>query len=532
MPSLDPVRLEIYRHLFTALAEEMGAALRHSAYSPNIKERRDYSCALFDAWGRVVAMGDHMPVHLGAMPASVAAAMAALGPLERGDVVALNDPFRGGTHLPDITLVAPVFVPGAEGGEPLALLAARAHHADVGGMAAGSMPLAREIYQEGLRLPPVRLLSRGERCADVWRILLANVRTPRERQGDLSAQLAALNAGERRLHELVARHGVAEVVTAMEALLAYADRLARAGVSRIPDGAYVAEDAIEDDGFGSGPLAIRVTVRVRGDAIEFDFTGTAPQAAGGVNAVAAITTSCVRYAVRCVVEALIGQALPAGGGEMSCLSLVLPPRTLVAAEPPASVAAGNVETSQRITDVVLLALGEALPEQIPAQSQGTMNNVTIGGVDPRSGEPFAYYETIAGGQGGGAQGPGLSAVHVHMTNSRNTPVEALEHAYPLRVVRYAVRRGTGGAGRHAGGDGVRRDIELLSDATVSLLTERRVRAPAGRAGGADGARGENVLLRHGSEEPLAGKGTLRLERGAVLSIRTPGGGGWGEAEEG
>jgi N-methylhydantoinase B len=528
---IDPVRLEVYRHLFTALTEEMGAALRRAAYSPNIKERRDYSCALFDGDGRVVAMGDHMPVHLGALPRSVRAALAALGPLGPGDVALLNDPFAGGTHLPDLTLVSAVHTgAGAADAAPLALLAVRAHHADVGGMTAGSMPLAREIYQEGLRLPPVRLMAGGARCEDVWRILAANVRTPAERAGDLAAQLAALTVGEARLRELVGRRGAAEPAAAMTALLAYADRLVRAGITRIPDGTYTAEDALEDDGFGAGPLPIRVRMEVDGDRLTFDFTGSAPQAEGGVNAVAAITESAVRYAVRCVVEALTGTVLPAGGGAMEAVELVLPPGSIVAAVPPASVAAGNVETSQRITDVLLLVFAEALPELMPAQSQGTMNNLTIGGVDPRSGTPFAYYETMAGGMGGGPGGAGLSGVHVHMTNSLNTPVEALEHAYPLRVRRYALRGGSGGAGWHAGGDGVRRDVELLADADVSVLSERRVSGPAGACGGEAGAPGANVRIdAAGVEHPLPAKATFRARAGDVLSIRSPGGGGWGSA---
>lgn len=525
-PPFDPVRLEVYRHLFTALAEEMGAALRRAAHSPNIKERRDYSCALFDAAGRPVAQGDHMPVHLGAMPLSVAAALAQCGPLAPGDVVALNDPFAGGTHLPDITLVTALH----HAGRPLAHLAARAHHADVGGMAAGSMPLAREIFQEGLRVPPVRLVRVGERVDDVWRLLLANVRTPDERAGDLAAQLGALHAGARRLHDIVARHGAAEVRAAMEALLAYAERLVRAGIARIPDGSYEAEDALEDDGFGNGPLPVRVRLVVRGDAMRVDFAGSAPQTQGGVNAVAAITVAATRYVVRCVVEALLGQPLPAGGGMMESVVIEMPPASIVAAQLPASVAAGNVETSQRITDVLLLAFARALPDLVPAQSQGTMNNVTVGGIDPRTGRPFAYYETMAGGMGGGPLGPGLSAVHVHMTNSRNTPIEALEHAYPLRVRAYAVRRGTGGSGRHPGGDGVQRDLELLCDADVSLLTERRRTRPRGAHGGGDGAPGENLCTAaDGTVRPLPAKCTIRAHAGDVISIRSPGGGGWGAA---
>ena len=521
---MNSVRLEIYRHLFTALAEEMGAALRRSAYSPNVKERRDYSCALFDGSARVVAMGDHMPVHLGAMPMSVAAAVAAFSPLDAGDVVMLNDPFEGGTHLPDITVVSAV---RTEADEPLGYLAARAHHADVGGMAAGSMPLAREIYQEGLRLPPVRIMRRGERVHDVWRIVCANVRTPAEREGDLAAQLAALVTGERRLREMVARRGETEVRAAMAELIAYADRLVRRGIEQIPDGVYKAEDVLDDDGFGNGPLPIRVRLEVRADRASADFTGTSPQTAGGVNAVAAITTSAARYVLRCVVEALLRQSLPAGGGEMQALELVLPAGSLVAARLPASVAAGNVETSQRITDTLLLAFARALPDIVPAQSQGTMNNFTTGGLDPRTGQPFAYYETMAGGMGASPHGPGLSGVHVHMSNSLNTPIEALEHAIPVLVRRYELRRGSGGDGLHCGGDGVRRDVQLLVDADLSLLCERRVQPPRGLAGGSDGATGENVLIRNGEESLLPAKVTTRILANDIISLRSPGGGGWG-----
>ncbi len=521
---MDPVRLEIYRQLFAALSEEMGAALRRSAYSPNIKERRDYSCAVFDARGRVVAMGDHMPVHLGAMPMSVAAARAAFPRLGRGDVIVLNDPFEGGTHLPDITLVSAVRPPRAR---TIGWLAVRAHHADVGGIAPGSMPLAREIYQEGLRIPPVRLMAGGRRVEDVWRIVRANVRTPGERDGDLAAQLAALVAGERRLLEMVTARGAAEVRRAMRALIAYADTIVRQGILRIPDGTWEAEDVLDDDGFGAGPLPIRVRVHVQGDRIRADFTGTAEQTGGGVNAVSAITASATRYALRCVIEALLDQPLPAGGGEMAALEVVAPPGTLVAAQPPASVAAGNVETSQRITDVLLGAFARALPELMPAQSQGTMNNLALGGAHPVTGEPFAYYETMAGGMGGSPTAPGLSGVHVHMSNSLNTPIEALEHAYPMRIVHYALRRNSGGRGRHAGGDGVRRDVLLLTDAEVSLLTERRNRGPRGLAGGEDGQPGSNTVIEDGVARALPGKITFRARRNSIISLESPGGGGWG-----
>jgi N-methylhydantoinase B len=519
----DAVTLEVFRHLFTALAEEMGAALKRASFSPNIKERRDYSCALFSPSGEAVSLGDHMPVHLGAMPMSVRAALDELGALATGDVACLNDPFRGGTHLPDITLIAPVYADG----RLLGYVASRAHHSDVGGMSPGSMPLAREIFQEGLRIPPVRLYTGGRRNEDLWRTVLANVRTPVERAGDLDAQLASLHAGRTRLREIAERRGPDATLRAMDALVAYADRLVEAGIERVPDGSYRAEDALEDDGFGSGPVTIRAMLTVRGRALRIDFTGTDAQVPGGINAVAAITASACRYVVRCVVEALLGEPLPAGGGSMTAVELVLPEGSLANARLPASVAAGNVETSQRITDVLLLAFGVALPDLMPALSQGTMNNTTVGGVDPRTGEPFAYYETVGGGMGAGPGAPGLSGVHVHMSNSLNTPVEALEHAYPFRVLRYGIRRASGGDGRHRGGDGLRRDLMILTPASVALLCERRSVGPAGARGGCAGAPGENVLIRGGVEERLPSKATFTVEAGDVVSIRSPGGGGWG-----
>ncbi len=526
---LDAVSLEVYRHLFTALAEEMGASLRRASFSPNIKERRDYSCALFDPRGVAVALGDHMPVHLGAMPMSVEAALAEVGELEPGDVVILNDPFRGGTHLPDITLMSAIYGPG----EPILLgfVASRAHHSDVGGMSPGSMPLAQEIYQEGLRIPPVRLYRRGVRNEELWQSLLANVRTPGERAGDLDAQLAALHTGETRLLELVERKGPQEVLAAMQALIDYADRLVEAGIELIPDGSYSAEDFMDEDGFASGPIPIRVRMDVEGKRIALDFEGTARQTRGGINAVSAITASATRYVVRCMVEALLGTPLPAGGGSMKAVDLHLPPESLVNARAPASVAAGNVETSQRITDVLLQVFGQALPSLAPALSQGTMNNTTVGGIDPRSNQTFAYYETVGGGMGAAPQGPGLSGVHSHMSNSLNTPIEALEHAYPFRVVHYGIRRESGGRGMHRGGDGLRRDIQLLAPGRVTLLTERRIQAPRGAAGGEDGAPGENVLIRDGTEERLPGKITFDALEGDIISVRSPGGGGWGEVDE-
>jgi N-methylhydantoinase B len=541
--TLDAIQLEVFRHLFTALAEEMGASLKRAAFSPNIKERRDYSCALFDPQARAVAMGDHMPVHLGAMPMSVSQALEALGDLAPGDVACLNDPFRGGTHLPDITFIAPVYESNmgkddathSETQRILGYVASRAHHSDVGGIRPGSMPLAEEIYQEGLRIPPLRLWQEGRRNDAVWDLIMANVRTPEERAGDLSAQLAALHTGAARLREIADKRSADLTLSAMDALVEYADRMLLEGLRLIPPGQYDGEDWLEDDGFGSGPIPIRVSLAASAQGLEVDFSGSGSQTRGGVNAVGAITSSATRYVVRVVVQALLDESLPAGGGSMKHVRIRLPEDSVVNASPPASVAAGNVETSQRITDVLLRAFAKALPDRMPALSQGTMNNMAMGGMDPRSGTPFTYYETVGGGMGAGPGGPGLSGVHTHMTNSLNTPIEALEHAYPFRVARYEIRRDSGGegappAGSHRGGDGLRRDLELLANAEVTLLTERRTAGPVGMRGGEAGAPGENRRIRDGEEEILPGKVTFQAEPGDVISIRTPGGGGWGEPE--
>jgi N-methylhydantoinase B len=515
------IRIEIFRNLFSAVCDEMGAALQRSAYSPNIKERRDFSCALFNARGRLVAQGDHMPVHLGSMPASVRAVLAALR-LAPGDVAALNDPFHGGTHLPDLTLVAPF----GEGGEPLFYVASRAHHSDIGGMSPGSMPLSTEIYQEGLRIPPVRLVRGGEYDEGILSMILANVRTPRERSGDLRAQRASLEVGLRRVAELCRRYGGAESARMAGALIDYAARGTRALIASIPDGRYEFEDVIEDDGMGSGPLFIRAAVTIRGETAAIDFAGTAQQCRGPLNAVEAITRSAVLYAFRC----LLPSEVPANEGCFEPLEIRAPEGSLVNARPPAAVAAGNVETSQRITDVVFGALAQALPERIPAASSGTMNNLTFGGSHPESGAPFAYYETLAGGMGGRPLSEGLSGVHTHMTNSLNTPVEALEHEMPVVIRRYRLRPGTGGAGRHPGGDGLVREYEFLAPVEITLLSERRSTAPWGSRGGGAAAPGEDRILRKdGRVEKMPGKFRATLGPGDRLSVGTPGGGGWGES---
>jgi N-methylhydantoinase B len=514
----DPTTLEIYRALFTSVAEEMGVALRRTAFSPNIKERRDYSCAVFDADGRVIAQGDHMPVHLGSMPMAVAAALAAIE-IAPGDVVALNDPFAGGTHLPDVTLVMPM----VSGRRTLFYVANRAHHADIGGATPGSMGLATDIYGEGIRIPPIRLVRKGTLDADTLRLLLANVRGNVERRGDFDAQIGSLKTGAARLLEIIERRGETEATEYASQLISYSARLMRYTIASIPEGSYEAEDALDDDGVEDRPVTIRVRITIKGEHALVDFTGSASQVVGAINAVEAITVSAVSYVFRC----LVGGEVPASAGLMEPIEVIAPRGTVVNANPPAAVAGGNVETSQRIVDVLFKALAKALPDRIPAASQGTMNNLTIGGIDSRNGQEFSYYETVAGGMGARPGLDGMSGVHTHMTNSLNTPAEALEYAYPLRVREYRLRKGSGGKGKQRGGDGVVREIETLVPARMSLLADRRKRQPYGLSGGADGAVGINVIIRDKRAQKIAAKGSHELKAGDRIRIETPGGGGWG-----
>ena len=567
----DPVELEVFKNIYHSIAEEMGAALRRTSFSPNIKERRDYSCAVFDSEGQVIAMGDHMPVHLGSMPMSVAAAVEDCE-LEPGDVIMLNDPFRGGTHLPDITLVMPVYLSHSgirrgDGGPPRPgeakprhhtnapdfYVATRAHHADVGGTYPGSMGPCREIYQEGFRIPPVKIMRGGKLVADVLALLLSNVRTPEEREGDLGAQIAACQTGAQRLREICDRYGIARARQAADDLLVYSEEVMRALLRTIPPGRYQAEDFLDDDGVEDKPVRIAVTIQVAGAStrkfpvetrlaaspsasrkkrkpasVTIDFTGSDPQVQGAINAVEAITYSACFYVFRC----LLREDVPATSGLMRPIRVIAPSGTVVNAKPPAAVAVGNVETSQRIVDVLLKALAQAIPDRIPAAASGTMNNLTMGGIDPRSGEPFAYYETIAGAMGARPTKDGVSGVHTHMTNSLNTPTEALEYAYPIRLRQYSLRSTSGGAGLHTGGDGIVREIEVSTDAQVTLLADRRSRGPYGLAGGADGAPGRTLIIRRdGSAEEIAGKISVRLRSGERIRIESPGGGGWGRAND-
>ncbi|GIW44084.1 MAG: N-methylhydantoinase B [Candidatus Binatia bacterium] len=526
----DVVEIEVFRHRVAAIAEEMGAVLARSGFSANIKERRDFSCAVFDSDGQLVAQAAHIPVHLGSMQLAVESVLARCTLVE-GDVVGVNDPFSGGTHLPDLTLVAPVCL--AQRTRPFGYVAARAHHADVGGAFPGSMGLAEEIYQEGIRLPPVYIVRRGRVCADVIEIFTGNTRVPEERKGDLLAQLAALRVGKKRLRELAFTAGRARLRAAMAALQDYSERRLRGVLRSLPKGVFRARDYLDDDGMGATRLPLCVAIAVEASTMTFDFSGSASQTRGGVNANLAVTWAAVLYCLQLLARGEI----PANAGLMRPVRLVAPEGTIVNARFPAAVAGGNVETSQRIVDVVLRALAQAAPDRVPAASCGSMNNVAIGGTGAAPAATFAYYETIGGGAGGGPNGPGASGLHTHMTNTWNTPVEALEAQYPLRVTEYSIRRGSGGSGFHRGGDGIVREIELLSRARVSLLTERRTYAPWGLWGGGPGHPGRNWLVRSNKakpqdrgKQPLPAKVTIAVGPGDRVRLETPGGGGWGKIQ--
>ena len=512
-----PIETEIFKNLFVSICEEMGIGLMRTAFSPNIKERRDYSTAIFDERGQTIAQGDHMPVHLGAMPISVAAVIGRME-LADGDAVLLNDPFAGGTHLPDLTVISPVY---HHSRRPLFYVANRAHHADVGGMAAGSMPLASEIFQEGLIIPPLKIMRRHRLNREILDLLLRNVRTPEERLGDLHSQLAANQIGRRSLQTLLKKYGPRAVSRFGRRLQDYTERIMRRTLAEIPAGTYQAVDWLDDDGQGRERIRIAVRLRIRNGEADIDFSQSAPQTDGNINANYAICFAAAMY----VFRAIIAEDVPYNSGIFRPLRVRTRPGTVVDARFPAAVAGGNVETSQRIVDVLLKALHPVLPGRIPAASQGTMNNISFGGRGP--GGPFAYYETIGGGMGASAAWPGLSGVHSHMTNSLNTPVEALENVLPVRIRRYELRRGSGGAGRHRGGEGIRREYEFLEPVQVNVLSERREIGPYGLAGGAPGKPGRNLLARAKRTHRKPGKFSAALKRGDRLIIETPGGGGYG-----
>jgi len=505
---LDPVTLSVLASALSGIAEEMGAVLIRGAYSSNIKERRDCSTALFDARGRMVAQAEHIPVHLGAMPEAVAAIMQR--DASPGDVFAINDPYSGGTHLPDITLVSPV----AHEEEIIGYAVTRAHHSDVGGMRPGSMPSdSTEIYQEGIIIPPVRLVREGEYVQDVLDLLLANVRTPDIRRGDLRAQIAANNVAQARVGELIERRSRETVLSAFSEVISYTEKRTREAIRELPDGEHTAEDYLEGDGTTDEDIPVKATVTIEGDSIKIDFTGTSGAVAGNVNCPLPVTRSACYFALR----VLLPKDVPANAGTYAPLKIEAPEGSLVNAKSPSAVVAGNVETSNRIADTVLAAFSGLAPEGLPAQGQGTMNNTIIGGPG------WTYYETIGGGQGASENGPGPSGVHVGMSNTLNTPTEAFEMEYPMRVERYELLYGSGGDGENCGGDGIIRSVRVLEPASLSLLTDRRRHQPRGVEGGEPGAVGVNLL----NDEELPPKVSRELEEGDVVTVKTPGGGGYG-----
>ena len=522
--TVDTITREVVRHGLVAIAEEMNATLVRTAYSPNIKERQDCSCAIFDNHGDMISQAENIPVHLGAMPFSVAAAIEEF-PVESlapGDAILLNDPYRGGAHLPDLTLISPVIYED----ELIGFAANRAHHADVGGANAGSVAAtSSDIHAEGLRIPPVRLVRGGELVEAVQDLLLANTRDPRERMGDLRAQIAANRRGRERMVELFERHGTEVMSAVITESNDYAERRMRARIASLADGTYQYTDYIEADGQGNEQLPVAVAVTVADDTVTVDFSGSAPQTTSAINAVYAVTVSATYYAIRTLTD----PDIPANAGCYRPISVSAPSGSIVNAEPPAAVVAGNLETSQRIVDAIFGALADCLPDRVPSASQGTMNNLAFGGVHPDTNQEYAFYETIAGGSGARAGSDGMDAVQVHMTNTMNTPIEVLETTYPLRVRRYALRPDSGGAGQYRGGLGIRRDIEVLApDTTASLLAERRTNAPAGIHGGQTGASGADELVSGGEVTSLPAKTVDLLQPGDVIRIATPGGGGYGD----
>lgn len=519
MIRFDPIELELFRNIFVSISEEMGAVMTRTALSPNIKERRDFSCALFNKKGDTFAQGSHIPVHLGAMPLSVQACLQAVR-FEEEDLVVLNDPFKGGTHLPDVTCISPVFVD-----KKLSFLVAnRAHHSDVGGMTPGSMPLASEVFQEGLIIPPIKLIEKGILNDAFFKLILANVRTPEERKGDIRAQIAANNTGKQRLEEAIKKYGLKKILHYSEIIQEYALKILKEAIKEIPDGTYSFVDYLDDDGINNLPVKIGVNITIESDKANIDFSPSSSQVEGGVNATFAVTYSAVLY----VFRSLIDEDIPFNTGLIRSLKIIAPKGSVVNAQFPAATAGGNVETSQRIVDVLLGALSQAIPYKIPAASSGTMNNIAFGGFDPKRKTHFAYYETIGGGMGASFERDGLSGVHTHMTNSLNTPLEALENYLPLRIKKYALRRNSGGKGKRKGGEGIIREYEFFVPTQVSIISERRKFAPYGIQGGTDGKKGKNTLLTEGTKKILGSKVNIKVHPGDILRIETPGGGGYGQ----
>lgn len=512
----DTFTLEIFINLIKSTADEMGTVLHRTAFSPNIKERKDHSCAVFDPNGRLVAQAEHIPVHLGAMPETVRVVLDNFN-LVPGDIVILNDPFMGGTHLPDISMVSPVFVKG----KITAILASRAHYSDIGGHAPGSLALVNDIFQEGLIVPPVLITDGGKYQSSVEKIIIANTRNPLERKGDIEAQINAHSIGEKRIHKIAERLGTGALFAGFESIMSYSEKLTRLAISEMPSGKYSFTDYLDDDGFSTADIPISVNIIINGNEISFDFSGSSRQVEGPFNCPRAVTHSAVYYVMKCIT----GEDIPANAGAFRPITIDIPEGSILSATKPHAVGGGNVETSQRIVDTLMGALAKALPDRIPAASSGTMNNIAIGSTPNSPGKPWSYYETIGGGSGASPDSDGASAIQTHMTNTLNTPIEALEYVYPLQIAKYAIRRNSGGKGTHKGGDGIIREILALEECQATLLSDRRNIAPWGLKGGTGGKPGLNQLKAGGKTDSLPSKCNLNLKKGSLLRIETPGGGG-------
>lgn len=509
---MDSIALSIFASRIESVCDEMGAVLKRVAFSPNIKDRLDFSCAVFDAQGELCAQAAHIPVHLGSMAYAMKGIVSGID-WHEGDMVIMNDPYLGGTHLPDVTVIAPVFVEQQRVG----FVVNRAHHADIGAESPGSMPISKDLHEEGQVIPPTRVMQQGVLLESVMQPLMATMRNPVESMGDFSAQISANKRGLQRLKELVEKQGVASYLQALDELNTYAQRLAENALSNIPDGDYVFDDVMDDDGLGNTSILIKVNLKIRQGVIEADFSGTSKQVAGNINCPLSVAAAAVYYVFRC----LMPKQTPACAGSFKSISIAAPEGCLVNANRPAAVAAGNVETSTRIVDVVMGALAKAIPEKMAAASHGSMNNIAMGSTGDRQYPAWDYYETIGGGMGASIHQSGLHGVQTHMTNTLNTPVEALEMRYPIRINQYALRKNSGGEAEHKGGDGLIREYEFLSATHVTLLTERRTHQPWGLQGGSPAMQGENFV----NDQPVAGKISLQLEAGDRVTIRTPGGGG-------
>jgi N-methylhydantoinase B/oxoprolinase/acetone carboxylase alpha subunit len=516
---LSPFELEIFQNILSSIAEEMGMVLVRAGFSPNIKERRDLSCAIFQKNGEMIAQAAHIPVHLGSMSFAVRAVLEELE-LEDGDILILNDPFKGGTHLPDVTCIAPIFV----NHKLEFFVASRAHHADIGGITPGSMPLSKSIHEEGIIIPPSKLYKRGKQNKSLFQKILSSTRDPEEREGDFRAQIGALELGKNRLKTVIQKYSLEKIKEASYELLNYSERMMRKVIGQIPKGVYKFEDYLDDDGAGTREIPIRVTIKISGRKARVDFSESSLQVNGCVNTPLSVTTAAVLYVFQCFAP----PEIPLNSGPLRAIEIHAEKGSILNANYPAAVAGGNVETSQRIVDVVFGALAKALPNKVGAASSGSMNNVTFGGRNPQTGKDFAYYETIAGGMGGRFRKNGVSGVHTHMTNTLNTPIEAIERELPIMMDAYTLRKGSGGDGKYKGGEGIVRSYKFLTESTVSIITERRRFAPYGIFGGKPGKKGKNILMRNKKSKEIPPKATFKVKKGDILRVETPGGGGWGK----